>query len=252
MKQYKYTVKGTILGTRCYENYTEDIPPQELVEYEEEIRSLFLADEDGNLDPDDELSQYLHENAGWEKANLFGVVTEIWVGVKNIEGTLYSWTEVTANRELTEIEKEALLDYLTGQFSDGYGEGLEQQEFTSYTDIDVVEEWDEEEQETYLEDVETRVDMYLHLWQPKNFKIEFVDYEEKPKKVSLAKLEVTKPKCKLIGQDGNIFNLMGIASKALKYSGMKTEADEMIKRITTEAKSYDEALGMIMEYVDVE
>lgn len=61
-----------------------------------------------------------------------------------------------------------------------------------------------------------------------------------------------KPKCKLIGEDGNIFNLMGIASKALKSSGMKTEADDMIKRITTEAKSYNEALGMIMEYVDVE
>lgn len=61
-----------------------------------------------------------------------------------------------------------------------------------------------------------------------------------------------KPKCKLIGEDGNIFNLMGIASKALKSAGMKIEADEMIKRITTEAKSYDEALGMIMEYVDVE
>jgi hypothetical protein len=60
-----------------------------------------------------------------------------------------------------------------------------------------------------------------------------------------------KPKCQLIGRDGNIFNLMGIASKALKETGQKEKADEMIKRITA-SKSYDEALGIIMEYVKVE
>ena len=182
---------------------------------------------------------------------LYGVVTEIWVNVKNIDGKLYSWTEVTANRELSEMEKEALLDYLSGQFSDGYGEGLEQQEFTSYTDTDVVEEWDEEEQETYMEEVETRVDMYLHLWQPKNFKIEFVDYEEKPKKVSLAKPKVTKPKCKLIGEDGNIFNLIGIASRSLRLAGLEDKTKEMSEKVM-HCGSYTEALSIIMEYVEVE
>lgn len=63
---------------------------------------------------------------------------------------------------------------------------------------------------------------------------------------------IMKPRCKLVGENGNIFNLMGIASKALKAAGMKTESEEMINRITTEAKSYDEALGIIMDYVDVE
>lgn len=38
-----------------------------------------------------------------------------------------------------------------------------------------------------------------------------------------------KPKCPLIGQDGNIFNLMGIASKTLKRNGMYDEAKEMCK-----------------------
>lgn len=33
-----------------------------------------------------------------------------------------------------------------------------------------------------------------------------------------------KPKCPLIGQDGNIFNLIGIASKTLKRNGMYDEA----------------------------
>ena len=61
-----------------------------------------------------------------------------------------------------------------------------------------------------------------------------------------------KPKCKLIGEDGNIFNLMGLASKALKAAGKPEHAQEMVQRITTSAKSYDEALNIIMEYVDVE
>ena len=61
-----------------------------------------------------------------------------------------------------------------------------------------------------------------------------------------------KPKCKVIGEDGNIFNLMGIVSKTLKESEEHEKADEMVKRITTQAESYDEALAMLMDYVDVE
>jgi hypothetical protein len=45
---------------------------------------------------------------------------------------------------------------------------------------------------------------------------------------------------------------MGIVSKTLKEAGEPKKAEEMIQRITKEAKSYDEALAMLMEYVDVE
>ena len=245
MKQYKYTVKGTILGSRCYESYTEDMTPEEMVEYMEEISTLFPRD------PEDELAQYIWET-GERDSLIHGVVTEIWVGVKNIKGTLYSWTEVTANRELTEIEKDALLDYLTGQFSDGYGEGLEQHEFNSYTETEEGEEWDEEEQETYMSEYDVRVDMYLHLWQPKNFHLEFVNAEDyEVKKVDLKKPEVTKPRCKLIGEDGNIFNLIGIASRSLRRAGLADKAKEMSEKVT-HCGSYTEALSIIMEYVEVE
>ena len=61
-----------------------------------------------------------------------------------------------------------------------------------------------------------------------------------------------KPKCRLIGEDGNIFNLMGIVSRTLKEAGEPEKAEEMIRRITSDAKSYDEALAMLMEYVDIE
>ena len=55
-----------------------------------------------------------------------------------------------------------------------------------------------------------------------------------------------KLKCRLIGEDGNIFNLMGIVSRTLKEAGEPEKAEEMIRRITSDAKSYDEALAMLM------
>ena len=60
----------------------------------------------------------------------------------------------------------------------------------------------------------------------------------------------TKPKCKLIGEDGNVFNLMGKASAALKKAGMRQEASEMTNKVMN-CGSYDEALCIISNYVDI-
>ena len=40
-----------------------------------------------------------------------------------------------------------------------------------------------------------------------------------------------KPDCPLIGQDGNIFNLMSIASRTLRQNGLAEQAKEMCDRI---------------------
>lgn len=63
-------------------------------------------------------------------------------------------------------------------------------------------------------------------------------------------VEKQKPDCELIGQDGNIFNLMGIASRTLRRNGMAEEATEMCARIR-ESGSYDAALCIIGEYVNI-
>ena len=60
-----------------------------------------------------------------------------------------------------------------------------------------------------------------------------------------------KPSCKLIGEDGNIYNLMSIASRVLRENGKSEQADEMFERITKTAESYHQALAIIMEYVEV-
>ena len=59
-----------------------------------------------------------------------------------------------------------------------------------------------------------------------------------------------KPDCPLIGQDGNIFNLVGIASRTLKRNGLSAEASEMTAKVLSSG-SYDEALGIIGEYVNI-
>ena len=62
--------------------------------------------------------------------------------------------------------------------------------------------------------------------------------------------EKVKPDCALIGKDGNIFNLMGIASRILRRNGMSDEAHEMCDRIQKSANYY-EALNIIGEYVNI-
>ena len=58
-----------------------------------------------------------------------------------------------------------------------------------------------------------------------------------------------KPKAQIIGADGNVFNLIGICSRALKTAGYTKEADEMINRVTS-SHSYEEALSIMCEYVE--
>jgi hypothetical protein len=54
----------------------------------------------------------------------------------------------------------------------------------------------------------------------------------------------------LIGEDGNIFNLLGIAASGLKDAGQGDKVSEMFKRVTRSG-SYTEALSIIMDYVEV-
>ena len=60
-----------------------------------------------------------------------------------------------------------------------------------------------------------------------------------------------KPICKLVGEDGNIYNLIALTSRVLRKAGQEDNAIEMKNRIY-ESKSYDEALCIIMDYVEVE
>ena len=60
----------------------------------------------------------------------------------------------------------------------------------------------------------------------------------------------SKPDCPLIGEDGNIFNLVGIAARTLKRNGLPEQASEMTDKVFGSG-SYEEVLGIIGEYVNI-
>jgi len=60
----------------------------------------------------------------------------------------------------------------------------------------------------------------------------------------------TKPVCKLIGEDGNVFAIIGRVSNVLKRAGQAEKAQEFRNRAIA-AGSYDDVLAMVFEYVDV-
>ena len=62
--------------------------------------------------------------------------------------------------------------------------------------------------------------------------------------------EQTKPDCPLIGRNGNVYNLILIASETPRQNGMPEQAKEMCERIYGSG-SYEEALGIIGDYVHI-
>ncbi len=68
--------------------------------------------------------------------------------------------------------------------------------------------------------------------------------------VAEALAEAEKPDCPLIGKDGNVFNLIGIAARTLRENGQPEKAKEMSQRVFT-CSSYEEALTTIGEYVHI-
>ena len=51
--------------------------------------------------------------------------------------------------------------------------------------------------------------------------------------------------------DGNIYSVLGAATQALRNNGQKAEANEL-KDLVFKSKGYGEAVGKILQYVDIE
>ena len=165
-----------------------------------------------------DLMQYYHEDDSVRRKVVSAVPSVEICGNK-----LCGCMNVELREPLNEGEQAALCDYISGQYSDGWGEGFEQRDI--------------------------RVDdgtLAVHFWQEDGFKMTpSFEKIQKPEKNSL------RPKMQLIGQDGNIFAVMGRASRLLKSSGQREKAKEMCDRVTA-SQSYSEALSIVSEYVETE
>ena len=60
-----------------------------------------------------------------------------------------------------------------------------------------------------------------------------------------------KPTVKLVGENGNVFNVIGLTKRALRAAGRHDLADEFLAK-AFKAGSYDEVLRLVMQYCEVE
>ena len=59
---------------------------------------------------------------------------------------------------------------------------------------------------------------------------------------------MNKPKCKLVGEDGNAFAIMGRVTQALKKAGQRDKVEEFREKAMS--GDYDHLLRTCLEYVD--
>lgn len=63
-------------------------------------------------------------------------------------------------------------------------------------------------------------------------------------------MTVTKPECTLIGEDGNVFSIIGRVKRALVRAGLRERADEFVKKAMS-ADSYGSVLNLAIDYVEI-
>lgn len=234
MENHIYYIKGTLIGKKEYDNDSELLRPEDLAADFDDILDKVSSDEC-------ELAEYTD----------YSFVKSMIPSVTLNNGKLYSLTKVITDVELDDKQKEEILSELSGQFSDGWGEGFEQHSYAQGTDTIETEEWDEDEQEYYTDTHDVNTHFYVSFWHSDNegspFILKFVDDPEEDIEPGI---EPAKPKCKLISEDGNVFNLIGLAAKCLKKNNMGDKAKEMSDKVMRSG-SYGEALSIIGDYVEI-
>lgn len=212
----------------AWENWYEGFPLNgaDLVQYKEEIRG---AVEEENLrgSPDGKPCSLMEYFRG--SPSITEKVESAVVSVKESEGVLYGCTTLMLKDYLESAELKELCEYITGQYSDGWGEGFEQR------DIQVGDGT-----------------LNVHFWQGNDkFRFKQVEKTENPEREAADGKAVRRPKLKLLGHDGNIFSIMGDAARLLRANGQGDEAKEMMDRVNGSGNYY-KALGIISEYVETE
>ena len=199
-----------------YEGYPMD--GHDLLQYADAVDEAVKKD---IADFNGDLMQYYHEDDS-VRQKVVSAVPSVEIHGNKLCGCL----NVELRESLNEGEQAVLCDYISGQYSDGWGEGFEQRDIR-------------------VEDGTLAV----HFWQHHDFELkrDVPDMTEFNKLLNRPK----KPKMQLIGQDGNIFAIMGRASRLLKSSGQGDKAKEMRDRVMS-CDSYQKALNIISEYVETE
>ncbi|MBR2085999.1 MAG: hypothetical protein IJ906_02485 [Oscillospiraceae bacterium] len=114
-----------------------------------------------------DLAEYIYEDDG----SIYGKVHKITISADWVNGKLYGLATCEVDDDWTDADTDLLKAYLEGQYADGWGEGFEQREVDSFTEIETSEEYDEEADEYYESEWKVRYDAYISFWQFDNFRI---------------------------------------------------------------------------------
>lgn len=186
------------------------------------VDSIQEAVKQRNSDDGGNLMLYFDEERNPNvKAKTLSAIPSVEIRGDELKGC----TTVRLQEPLTGPEMQDLQDYLKGQFSDSWGEGFEQQEIQTSDGV-----------------------LYVHFAEERfDFEVEQVRSTEVSKEQPVPK----RPKMKLVGEDGNIFAILGRASRLLKRNGQAEQAEEMSNRVY-HSGDYYKALNIISEYVETE
>ena len=201
------------------DEYGMPLDGTELADYEDAIR------EELERYGEDDLMQYFDGSE-----SIHGKIQSAVVTVENKDGILYGCTKLELNEFLSQEELQEFTEYITGQYSDGWGEGFEQRDI--------------------------KVDggmLNVHFWHPgmERAKMQEETKTQNETQTEKSHLNKPRPKLRLLGHDGNIFSIMSDASILLKNNDQTPEAKEMCKR-ELESGDYYKALLIISEYVETE
>lgn len=128
----------------CIEDAREDISPSEAVVYEDQILAA-IAKENRHFENDRGLAEYIHDEA------LKGKVYSLYPTVEVVDGELWGVMVAGLKDTLSGEETAALIDYVCGQNSDGYGEGFEQRHIKTPDGEIYVSFWNHENYSLKLE-----------------------------------------------------------------------------------------------------
>ena len=229
----KETLKAYVLTELTAELVVEDMDSEygedgyaeldgrDLTDYEPSIRE-YIEKEKGLLEDGGNLARYIDSSLPRLRENVLRIEPDVAV----YEGKLCGCAVVELKQELTERDWNALFNYIAGQYSDGWGEGFEQRDIPVADGI-----------------------LNVHFWQPDQRCPIVLD--TLPGQGPAVLRQAHKPKMKLVGQDGNIFSILGRAKRLLRQNGQSKQAEEMFRRVQ-DSGDYYKALGIISEYVQTE
>ena len=219
---------------------------RELVDYEEAIRKAVdkvnrPEIEGGN--PFDLMDECFDGSPSIQEKVEHGVIS-----VENMEGILYGCTTLLLKEALEAWELEEMCEYISIQYSDGWGEVFEQRDIPADGGIirvyfDSARDPDFQIQSKVIKnpDLENQKNEISDSGKPAVLKTEEQN----------SQMKKPRPILSLTRCGRHIFSVLSGAMQSLIKNGQREEADEMYDRVS-KVRGYEESLAIIREYVEIE